>query len=249
MERASSPPPREGESRRWEQTKGNAKTIGGALLLALFIRIVLFEAFEIEGPSMEPTLLDGDRVVVAKFLYGLFPPISRGFPLLGEVPVLSGDEALLNWGIPNEGDVIIVHSPYDNQDIVKRVIGVPGDRIRIEEDEVFRNDESILVRVLGACDQDGLMPPSSPCENVMERIDDHSWITSRRPDSIPDAYGEVTVPEGHVFVLGDHRDRSNDSRNPQVGMIPANRIKGRALSIYWSYSGSIRTDRIFRGVR
>jgi signal peptidase I len=246
------------EESRWESTKANAKTIGGALFLALFIRIVLFEAFQIEGPSMEPTLLDGDRVVVAKFLYGLFPLASSRFPLLGGIPLLGGDEALVNWGMPEAGDVVIVHSPYDNQDIVKRVIGVGGDRISIRRSEVFRNGESIRVRELGDCEQ-GMTTESDleDCVWYEERIGERSWRTSQSRFAVPDDEAELVVPEGHIYVLGDHRDHSNDSRNPRLGPVPAERVKGRVLSIYWSngpgqnwydFSG-IRSDRLFQGVR
>ena len=99
-----------------------------------FDEVVLFEAFEIEGPSMEPTLLNGDRVVVSKSAFGLFLPFMH--------------EAVTSWGMPNPGDVVILNSPYDGIDIVKRVIGVPGDRVRIDENEVFVNGESIRRRVL-----------------------------------------------------------------------------------------------------
>src|SRR5688572_9284899 len=88
---------------RWNRTKANIKTIVGAVGLAMFIRIMLFEAFEIEGPSMEPTLLNGDRVVVAKFMYGLFLPFMP--------------EASFTWGAPTPGDVVIVKSPADDIDI------------------------------------------------------------------------------------------------------------------------------------
>ncbi|MBZ0116974.1 MAG: signal peptidase I [Sandaracinaceae bacterium] len=221
---------------RWERTKSNAKTIGGAILLALFIRIVLFEAFEIDGPSMEPTLLHGDRVVVAKYLYGLFLPFTN--------------EALLTWGLPEAGDVVIVRSPADNIDIVKRVIGVPGDRIEIREDIVYRNGQPIRVREVGPCRSDeGIEDPTS-CMWAEEHIGLRSWNISYAGFNPPESYDAVTVPPGHVFVMGDHRDRSNDSRNPRVGMIPASRVKGRALAMYWSNGGNgVRWDRIFEGVR
>lgn len=219
---------------RWDRTKANIKTIGGAVLLALFIRIVLFEAFEIDGPSMEPTLLNGDRVVVAKFLYGLFLPFTN--------------EAVLTWGLPNAGDVVIVRSPFDNIDIVKRVIGTPGDEVEMRDDVVYRNGESILQRVVGPCRGDQ-MEVQDECEWVEEHIGDHTWNTSHSTYSVPDSFEPMTVPPGHIFVLGDHRDRSNDSRNPRVGMIPASRVKGRALAIYWSNEGDIRWDRIFDSVR
>ena len=214
----------------WERTKANVKTIGGAVLLALFIRIVLFEAFEIDGPSMEPTLLHGDRVVVAKFMYGLFLPFT--------------DEAVLTWGIPEPGEVVIVHSPMDNIDIVKRVIGIPGDTVEVRDDVVYRNGEPLLVRAGIPCTEEG-MTQAPDCEWTEERIGDYTYRTSRSELARPDSTPISTVPEGHILVLGDHRDRSNDSRNPRVGMIPASRVKGRALAIYWSNDDFVRWDRIF----
>src|SRR5690606_12608590 len=98
---------------RWERIAANLRTIAGAVLLAFVLRTCLFEAFEIEGPSMEPTLLNGDRVVVSKFAYGLFLPLR--------------DHAEITWGQPKVGDVVILKSPADGVDIIKRVIGVGGD--------------------------------------------------------------------------------------------------------------------------
>lgn len=219
---------------RWERHKANAKTIGGAVLLALFIRIMAFEAFEIDGPSMEPTLLDGDRVVVAKYMYGLFLPFTN--------------QAVVTWGMPSPGDVVIVRSPYDNIDIVKRVIGVPGDVIELRDDVVFRNDEPLQDRIVGPCRSEDGGHTYDHCEWVQESLEDHVWRTSRSRLSVPDTLEPMTVPEGHIFVLGDHRDRSNDSRNPRVGMIPVSRVKGRALAIYWSSNGGVRWDRMFDGV-
>lgn len=230
-------PAEEDVDERWARTKANAKTIGGAVLLALFIRIVLFEAFEIDGPSMEPTLLHGDRVVVAKFMYGFFLPLM--------------DEAVLNWGTPESGDVVIVHSPADNIDIVKRVIGVPGDTIEIREDVVYRNGDPLQIRIAGTCEGSEYDEFGENCQWVEEGIQEHTWHTSRSDLRVPDSLEESVVPEGHIFVLGDHRDRSNDSRNPRVGMIPVTRVKGRALAIYWSSNdgGAVRWGRLFEGVR
>ena len=121
--------PDELEDSSWEKFKANMRTIGGAVLLAIFIRIVLFEAFEIDGPSMEPTLQHGDRVVVAKMLYGLFLPYTH--------------EAVMTWGSPHLGDVVIVNSPADGVDIVKRVIGVAGDTIEIRDGRILRNGDAV----------------------------------------------------------------------------------------------------------
>ncbi len=205
--------------------KENIKTIVSALLLAIAIRIVLFEAFEIEGPSMEPSLLNGDRVVVAKFMFGLFLPFT--------------DHAVLTWNSPKPTDVVILKSPMDNIDIVKRVIGVAGDRIEVRKDVVYRNGKPIPRRALGPCRPDpcrqyGGSSELLACSLWEERISGHRYSVNFAEDSVENMTDSapVVVPEGQLFVLGDHRDHSNDSRF--FGVVPANRVKGRALSIYWS---------------
>ena len=223
------------EETRWERTKANTKTIVGAVLLAIFIRIVLFEAFEIEGPSMEPTLLNGDRVVVAKFSYGLFLPFTS--------------EAVVNWGVPARGDVVIVKSPHDNIDIVKRVVGLPGEVVEMRDDVVVIDGEEIAPRELGPCAE--LVPylRGEMSECISESADNLRWRTSRDLTSPPSNHGPTEVPAGHVYILGDHRDRSNDSRF--FGPVPVNRVKGRALVMYWStdpHTG-YRWDRIFDSVQ
>ena len=217
-----------------QATRANIKTIVGAVLLAVFIRIVLFEPFEIEGPSMEPTLLNGDRVVVSKFSYGLFLPFAS--------------EALISWGEPSIGSVVIVKG-FDEEDIVKRVVGLPGDVIEVREHIVFRNGESALVERLGACLDENGDPGTGGCEWVSERLGDTTYQTSRDigHDMDPVANTEpVTVSAGHVFVMGDHRDRSNDSRTFEE--LPMSRLKGHALAIYWSSDEEIRGSRIFSGI-
>ncbi len=219
------------EETRWERISGNLKTIGGAVLLALVIRTVLFEAFEIEGPSMEPTLLNGDRVVVAKFYYGLFLPFQR--------------EASFTWGMPDLGDIVIIKSPADNVDIVKRVIGLPGDVLAIRNNSVYRNGKRMPARDIGPCNVGRGRRRAPRCRIVETEIDGRTFQTSGVP--MTQMRPAVLVREGHLYVLGDHRDSSNDSRN--IGMIPFERVKGKALAIYWSRGeDGFRWHRIFRAV-
>lgn len=226
------PPVTEVVQRRGSSLRSNARTISGAVVLAILMRITIVEAFEIEGPSMEPTLLNGDRVVVTKFSYGLYIPFM--------------DDALANWGTPEAGNVVIVKSPADNIDIVKRVIGVPGDRIEIREDVIYRNGAAVPQRSLGECKVDEELDVMPGCEWVEESLGGKTYRTSHSIVSAPFDLDEVTVPPGHVFLMGDHRDRSNDSRF--FGMVPVTRIKGRALAIYWSNYGGVRWDRIFSAI-
>ncbi len=204
----------------WQRFASNATTIGGAVLLAIFIRIVLFEAFEIDGPSMEPTLLHGDRVVVAKFMYGLFLP--------------QMDEAVTTWGAPDVGDVVIVKSPADNVDIVKRVIGVGGDTIEIRDGVVHRNGAPVPVEEIGDCPEGNQKNYDSTCSTYEERIDGRAYRISRSRHEPQSSRPPIEIPAGHVYVLGDHRDRSNDSRNHLIAAVPVSRIKGKALFVYLS---------------
>lgn len=217
----------------------NVKTIVGAVALALFIRIVFFEAFAIDGPSMEPSLLNGDRVVVAKYPYGLFLPFAS--------------EAILTWGSPEVGDVVIVKSPADEEDIVKRVIGVAGDTVSMVDGQVFRNGEAVPTEEVGPCEDASQKEIDPDCRVYEETVGDRSWHTSHgdlnftRRDLAN--WAPMTVPDGHIVVLGDHRDQSNDSRN--IGLIPLNRVKGHALFIYWSNDPGRdhRWGRMFEGIR
>lgn len=195
--------------------------VGATLLYALasapplFTRVLYVEGFETDGPSMEPTLLDGDRFLIDRSALGLFLPWER--------------EARASWSVPEVGDVVVLRSPMDELDIVKRVIGLPGDRIEIREDEVFRNGSSLGHEATGES-ADGM-----GSIEVEERVGERRWRTRRDP-GWPSSLDETIVPVGHVFVLGDHRSRSNDSR--RIGPIPLARLVGIVRVRYASPAGA-----------
>lgn len=183
-------------------------------------RYLWAESFVTDGPSMEPTLSSGDRFVVDRTAIGLFPP--------------GAHESLTTWGELVRGDVVVVNSPMDGVDIIKRVIGVGGDRVEIHADDVFVNGMSLRVGEAADCPHSG-DPETTACYE--ERSGERRWrVASDRWDVADMA--EREVPPGTVFLLGDHRSRSNDSRNPLVGMVPLSHVVGVVRFRYWSESGA-----------
>ncbi len=175
-------------------------------------------------------------MLVTQFSYGVRLPFRN--------------DAIVSWGMPAAGDVVIVTGPRDNVDIVKRVVGLPGDVISIKGGVVHRNGAPLSVA--------GKVRPCEELNNRLhdfdedecvwteERVGDHVYRTSRNTFyEYPDRQWPP-VPEGYIFVMGDHRDESNDSRT--FGAVSAKRLKGRALAIYWSgswpWSGTTRWNRI-----
>jgi len=194
-----------------------AEAIFIALLLALFIRTFLLQAFKIPSGSMERTLLVGDHILVSKFSYGIHIP--------NEIPFLDVklfDDIVLFQKTPERGDIIVFKFPKDEtRDFIKRVIAVPGDVIEIRNQRVSINGKI----------QD-------------EPFTIHSDPPGTEPIVPRDNFGPIRVPENYLFMMGDNRENSQDSR--YWGFLDVNKIKGRALLIYWSWDGDeswIRADR------
>ena len=179
-----------------------AEAIGMALLLALFIRTFIVQAFKIPSGSMIPTLQIGDHILVNKLAYGV------------RIPVV-GHNAM-QFSKPKRGDVVVFIFPEDRtKDFIKRVIGVAGDTVEIRNKKIFINGQPI--------------------------DDPHAYFEGDDPSGgvqIKDDYGPKTVPENHIFVMGDNRDKSYDSRF--WGYVDLDDVKGKAFLIYWSWDGGDR---------
>jgi signal peptidase I len=199
-----------------------AALVALTLTAALFCFGASFSAFQMEGPSGEPGLLNGDRVL------GIMP-----LPLPG--------------ARVGRGSVVVFKNPVDGNTMIKRVIGMPGDTVAMDGERVLLNGEYLPVRDLGPCKL-GVGGEHANCRITETRLGSHSFRTSSAP--VVHTPHLMRVPPSTVYLLGDHRDHSNDSRNPAVGAIPMDAIEAIVLSIYWS-SGADgpRTERMFTPVR
>lgn len=191
-----------------------------ALALALLIRTFFIQAYMIPSGSMEPTLLIGDHILVSKMAYGIRLPDSMfGLNIVG----LPLGRYLLHFGDIHRGDVIVfVHPQERDKDLIKRVIGLPGDKIQIKSGRVWLNGS----------------PINDPHAHL-EVPDAQRFEVPRDNFGFMDASGAIVgpleVPAGRLFVMGDNRDHSDDSR--YWGFANQNDVEGRALVIYWSSDG------------
>ena len=222
------------------------ESIGGAILVALLLRAFFFEPFHIPSGSMIPTLLVGDFIFVNKMSYGLRIPFTDPGRVhkLGERP-------------PKRGDVVVFINPqHPDIDYVKRVVGLPGDRIEIRDNVLYVNGvEQKRVEVGDYTYKDHNEYTETDIDVVSrmytEDLDGHRHPILVRKDPVFQRSGSFVVEEGRVFMMGDNRDNSADSRvEGGIGQIPFSYIKGRASVIWISFGGpmGIRFDRMFRGV-
>jgi len=211
-----------------------------ALLLALVIRTLFFQPFSIPSGSMRPTLLEGDYLFVTKWAYGY----SR-HSLPFSPPIFSGRI----WGAaPERGDVAVFKFPPNpSVDYIKRVIGLPGDRIQVKDGQLFINGAVVPREKVGQIDNPDVTEVDRPVDVYRETLPNGvSFDTlDLTPNGIGDETREFAVPPGHYFMMGDNRDNSSDSRF-QVGFVPEENLVGRANVIFFSIAGGSSPLEIWR---
>jgi signal peptidase I len=185
------------------------EAIGMALLLALFIRTFIVQAFKIPSGSIIPTLAIGDHILVNKLTYGVRIPFWEDY--------------LIEFQKPDRGDVIVFIFPEDrSKDFIKRVVAVGGDTVEIRQKKVYINGK--------------------PATDPHAYFKDGDFAGEIQPGQ--NNFGPRTVPDSHLFVMGDNRDSSHDSRF--WGYVNLDDVRGKAFLIYWSWDG---TDRWVRWER
>jgi signal peptidase I len=200
----------DGDSPKRSRFRENVEAILIAVIIALFIRTFVVQAFKIPSGSMKPTLQVGDHILVNKFIYGV------------KIPYLSS--VVLPVKDPQRGDIVVFKFPVDpRKDFIKRVIALPGDVVEIRDKTIFINARRVNH------DFGVFSDPRTIAGNLKPR----------------DNLGPITVPKDALFVMGDNRDESFDSRF--WGFVPIRDVSGKAFIIYWSWDSddfSVRWRRL-----
>ena len=220
-----------------KEWKESFQSILIAILIALMLRSFVVEAFKIPSGSMIPTLAIGDQIFVNKYLYGVRVPFTS--------------IRLVEFEAPQRGEVIVFICPIEpHQDYIKRVIGIPGDEIAVRNGVIRVNGEPVKRKLIGTQefadrDNDSERWRAFKAQVYEQTLGDKIYSVLQDPDSPSDGsnFGPAIIPEGHVFVMGDNRDHSYDSR--MWGTVPIDSILGRSLFVWWSWGkDGLATDRL-----
>jgi signal peptidase I len=225
--------------------RGQLVQLAGIVAAVFIAKGALAEPFYVPSGSMEPTLLIGDALLASKFPYGYGTsslPIQINLPETGRVFAET----------PKLGDVVVFRWPGDrSQAWVKRVVGLPGDRIQMRQGQLFINDRPAELKPDGVGQAEDDSGSSEPAYRYVETLPNGvSHLIFKMRDNGPlDNTPEVKVPPGHLFVLGDNRDNSADSRVPVidggVGLLPIQNLVGRADAVVGSWDLGIRSQPIY----
>ena len=235
----------------------NLKTIFYALIIAIIIRSLLIQPFYIPSSSMEPNLLVGDRLFVTKYSYGYS---KHSFPFS---PPLFKDRILFSE--PKRGDIIVFKTPTDNRtDYIKRLIGLPGDRIQFISGNLYLNEIQIFKDIKSKNDLIFCADKTLNVNTFEEKLNNNvKFKTVYRKDFTFQNSDKFLVPDNHYFFLGDNRDCSKDSRFlSSVGYVHENNLVGKAQFIFfssdyrngslfqfWKWSELIRFERFFTKIK
>ncbi|PAV27185.1 signal peptidase I [Tamilnaduibacter salinus] len=199
----------EGDERREPYLVDLSRSFFPVLAIVLVLRSFLVEPFQIPSGSMRPTLEVGDFILVNKFAYGLRLPVLRN--------------EVVDLGDPERGDIMVFRYPKDGEtNYIKRVIGLPGDRIRYRNHDLFINGEKV------ATDFVATLPPFELKHEMLGNVRHDIMVSIRETGR--QGNGAWTIPEGEYFVMGDNRDNSNDSRF--WGTVPDRLVVGKAFAIW-----------------
>ena len=196
------------------------------LLIVLVLRSFLYEPFQIPSSSMVPTLRVGDFILVNKYAYGLRLPVSGN--------------KVVSVGEPQRGDVMVFFPPNDERYFIKRVIGLPGDEVRVLNNQVYLNGHALPQTQVAVYGEDPRYIVTR------ETIEERDHLVRRQRIAGP--YGRdytIVVPEGHYFMMGDNRDNSSDSR--RWGPVPEANIVGKAV-VTWMHWDKFFSLPSFEGV-
>ncbi len=248
----------------WQTTRNvwdTVKVIIQALLIALILRTFLFQSYNIPSQSMVPTLLINDFLFVSKYSYGY-----SKYSLPYYLPMFSGR---IFAAEPKRGDVIVFKFPGDvNVDYIKRLVGMPGDRLQMKAGRLYINGEMVPRERIEdyyyiGRNENGRITETRQVAQYIETLPGgvkHRIIEVQDDEGQLDRTVEFVVPEGRYFMMGDNRDRSADSRTQEVGYVPFENLVGRAEAIFmsvnddasvlkfWQWPWTVRTNRLFQGI-
>ncbi len=243
------------KEKKKESVFDTIKTIIYAVLIAMLIRSLYFEPFRIPSGSMYPTLEVGDYLFVSKYTYGYSKhsfPFSLA-PIKGRI-----------WkDAPKRGDIVVFKYPKDNRtDFIKRVIGLPGDTIQVSRGRLYINGEIVEREFVGEYLLKEYVVRPETYQEYIETLPcgmKHRILEMSDFENKVDNTQKLTVPDGHYFVMGDNRDRSDDSR-VHVGFVPEENLVGKARFLFfshndkgkwykpWTWPKAIRWKKLFKGL-